>query len=224
MVDDQIFREVDEDLRRERWAQLWERYGTLFLMAALAVVAIIAGVLAYQNWQITERQAAGDKFITALQQDSAGKTEEAYKTLEALSEDSTTGYEMLASLHLAARKAAAGQTAEAEVLYKKIAVDGGADKILRDYAKLNLALLRLDGASFDETRDALAEFVIAGGAWRATALEVVALAGLKEDKLDEAQERFSEIVKDNASPSALRRRAQIMLDVIATRRAQQDAG
>lgn len=224
MVDDQIFREVDEELRRERWATIWNRYGVLILAGALAVLLVIGGIIGWQKWQVSARQSAGDQFIEALKQESAGKTESAFKTLEKLADGSTKGYELLASLHLAARKASAGETAEAELHYKKIAVDGGADKILKDYAKLNLALLRLDGASFEETKGALQEFVTPGGAWRATALEVVALAALKEGKLDEAQSGFTEIVGDRSSPSALRRRAQIMLDVIATRRAQRDAG
>lgn len=224
MVDDQIFREVDEELRREKWEKLWQRYGTYFVLAAVGVVAIAGGIIGYQKWQVSQRQSAGDEFISALKLESAGKEEDALKRLQALSDESTTGYELLASLHLAARKASVGQSAEAELLYKKIAVDPSADKLLLDYAKLNLALLRLDGASFEETSGALAAFTTEGGAWRSTALEVVALAALKENNLDEASERFRQILDDRSSPSALRRRAQIMLDVIATRKAQQQTG
>lgn len=220
MVDDHIFREVEEELRRERFANLWKRFGTVIIGAIVGVVVVILGILWWQDRQVANRQAAGDTFIEALKLASTGKEDEANAKLETLAEDSTDGYELLARLHLAAKKAAVGQTAEAELLYKKIVVDASADSILRDYAKLNLALLRLDGATHEETLNALKGFIEPGGAWRSTALEVVALAAMKEGKFEQAQERFTEIVSDSATPSALRRRAQIMLDVIATRKAE----
>ncbi len=220
MVDDHIFREVEQELRRERFTNLWNRFGTVFIGAAVGLVIVVAGILWWQNRQVANRQAAGDTFIEALKLASTGKEEEANEKLEVLADSSTDGYELLARLHLAAKKAAFGQTAEAELLYKKIVVDASADSILRDYAKLNLALLRLDGATHEETMNALKGFIEPGGAWRSTALEVVALAALKEGKLDISQQRFTEIISDSATPSALRRRAQIMLDVIATRKAE----
>ena len=220
MVDDHIFREVEQELRRERFTNLWNRFGTVFIGAAVGLVIVVAGILWWQNRQVANRQAAGDTFIEALKLASTGKEEEANEKLEVLADSSTDGYELLARLHLAAKKAAFGQTAEAELLYKKIVVDASADSILRDYAKLNLALLRLDGATHEETMNALKSFIEPGGAWRSTALEVVALAALKEGKLDISQQRFTEIISDSATPSALRRRAQIMLDVIATRKAE----
>lgn len=219
MVDDQIFREVDEELRKERLQAIWKKYGTWIVGGVVGVVLIVGGLGIWQNWQVSQRQAAGDEFIQALKLVSKGEGEKAAKLFEKLSDDSPSGYELLARLHLAATRAKNGQTAEAEILYKKIAVDPSVDKILGDYAKLNLALLRLDGASYKETSEALGSFVTAKGTWRGTALEVIALAAMKEGKLDEAKKNFNEIIAARSLPSALKRRAQIMLDVIATRKA-----
>ncbi len=216
MVDDNVFREVDEELRRERLAKLWELYGVYVVGVAVGVVLLMLGGIWWQNKQISDRQAAGDKFIEALRDVSKGEDKKAEDAFKGLINDSPAGYELLARLHLAASKASSGETGEAEILYKKVALDPSADKILRDYAKLNLAILRLDAATYDETLAALGEFIKPGAMWRGTANEVIALAAYKEGKLDIAKKRYSEIIVEAGAPSALKRRAQVMLDVIAT--------
>ncbi|MBV9138099.1 MAG: hypothetical protein JO357_13665, partial [Hyphomicrobiales bacterium] len=38
-----IFREVDEDVRRDRFERIWKQYGNLIVAAALVVVAAVGG-------------------------------------------------------------------------------------------------------------------------------------------------------------------------------------
>jgi hypothetical protein len=220
MVDDNVFREIDEELRRERLAKIWDKYGTLIVGAIAAFILLIAGSIWWQNQQTLKRQAAGDQFIKALRDVAKKDTEKADTVFKALIENSPEGYEIMSRLHLAANLAAKGQTGEAEILYKKVTLNPSADKILRDYAKLNLAILQLDGATYDETLKALGEFTKAGAIWQGTANEVVALAAYKEGKYNEAKTHFNDILTNKSTPSALKRRAQIMLDVIATTQAQ----
>jgi len=218
MVDDQVFREVEQELRRERLQAFWQRYATLLIGGVVAALAVISAILWWQSAQITNQQAAGDQFIKALQLSSQDKTQEANKILEALSKNSPKGYELLSTLYLAGNRVQEGQTAQAETLYKKVSNNPTADKILKDYAKLNLALLRVDGATYDETNKALGSFTKPNASWRSTAIEVMGLAAFKEQNWDVAQKHFNEIIADKSSPSSLKRRAQVMLDVIAARK------
>ncbi len=220
MVDDNVFREVDEELRRERLEKLWEKYGTIVIGAIILLVLSVAGSIWWQNQQVSKRQAAGDQFIQALRDVAKDDTDKADAKFKALIESSPKGYEDLSRLHLASNLAAKGQTGEAEILYKKVTLNPSADKILRDYAKLNLAILKLENATYEETSKALSEFTQKGAIWQNTANEVVALAAFKEGKFEDAKSKFSEILTNKSTPSALKRRAQIMIDVISSREAQ----
>lgn len=219
MVDDQLFREVEEELRRERMQQFWSKYGTLIIGAICGAVLLVGAGIWWKNSQISARQANGDQFIEALQLSAAGDAKKAEALLKTLSSESGAGYEQLAGLYLAGLHSEAGRKEEATALYKKIAEDRSADKILSEYAELNLALLALEGASYDKTKEMLSAYTGKGEAWRGTALEAVALAALKDKKLDEASTHFRTIADDAGLPGSLKRRAQIMLDVIATRKA-----
>ncbi len=218
MVDDQVFREVEEELRRDRMQAFWNKYATLLIGGVTAALVVISAILWWQSSQISKQQAAGDQFIQALQLSGQDKTQEANKIFESLSKNSSKGYELLSTLYLAGNRVQEGQTAEAETLYKKVSNNPTADKILKDYAKLNLALLRVDGASYDETNKALESFIKPNASWRSTAIEVIGLAAFKEQNWDVAQKHFNDIIANKASPASLKRRAQIMLDVIAARK------
>lgn len=220
MVDDNVFREVDEELRRERLEKLWEKYGTIVIGAIALFILGVAGSIWWQNQQVSKRQAAGDQFIQALRDVAKADTDKADEKFKALIESSPKGYEIMSRLHLASNLAAKGQTGEAEILYKKVTLNPSADKILRDYAKLNLAILKLENATYEETSKALSEFTKTGAIWQNTANEVVALAAFKEGKFDTAKTKFSDILTNKSTPSALKRRAQIMMDVISSRQAQ----
>ena len=72
-----IFQEVEEDLRRDKAARLWRRYGSYVLVAALAIVA---GTAAYVWWKqhVAARQIAeGDAFAAAAQLQPDDKAQEA---------------------------------------------------------------------------------------------------------------------------------------------------
>ena len=43
-----IFDEVDEEVRREQFKKLWDRYGTLFVALAVLIVVAVGGWRGYQ--------------------------------------------------------------------------------------------------------------------------------------------------------------------------------
>ena len=55
MVDGDIFREVDEEMKREAFARLWDKYGYLVLGAALAIIVSVAG---YKYWKYQQAEQA----------------------------------------------------------------------------------------------------------------------------------------------------------------------
>ena len=61
-----IFREVDEDLRRDRLEKVWKQYGAAIVGAVLVIVAGTAGFVAWRNHQHAEAEAQTAKFADAL--------------------------------------------------------------------------------------------------------------------------------------------------------------
>ena len=47
-----IFQEIDEELRRDRWEILWQKYGKYLVGCAVAIVAGTAAWVGWQNYQL----------------------------------------------------------------------------------------------------------------------------------------------------------------------------
>ncbi len=221
MVDsnDSFLREVNEEIRRDRLMKLWQRFGTLIIAS---VVLLFVGVAAYQwnkSRQIALEQSTGASFEAASRLAAEQKTEDALKAFEAIVKDGPAGYGALARLRIAAEHAKAGRTAEALASYEALSADTGVDELLRDFAALQAAMLRLDQADWTEMKNRLTPLIDEKRPWRAQAREVLGLAALKAGQSEEATKLFEQILGDRAASAGLARRAQEMLAVLTDRAA-----
>ncbi|MGA7384275.1 MAG: tetratricopeptide repeat protein, partial [Methylocella sp.] len=97
----EFFREVDEDLRRDRVLRYWTKYRYLLIVFAVLVVAATGGSRFYGHYREEAAQAAGTKYEAAAQLSRDGKPAEAAAAFDALSKTAPKGYAVLARLRAA---------------------------------------------------------------------------------------------------------------------------
>lgn len=209
-----IFREVDEDLRQERHAKLWSRFGKYVIGAVVLVVVVAAVVIAWQNVTEGRRQAEGESFAEALEMAREGATEQAATAFNRLAENSGSGYRALARLQAAAALVKAGNTDEAIVVYDRLATDGAVDRILRDLGALLAALHRFDAADNAEMLQRLGPLVLDSNAWRYSAREMQALVMHRSGDVSQARSLLEALADDADAPNGIRSRAAELLGVI----------
>jgi hypothetical protein len=209
-----IFREIEEDLRRDRLSNVWKRHGNALI--GLAVVVVL-GTAGWRFWSHLEQQkadATGARFRQATELSREGKASEAEAALEALSKDAPTGYRGLARFRLASeigkRDAEAGAAAF-EALANDSSVD---DPALRDLARLRAAMLIIDKADPKAIVAKVEGLAKPGNPWRNSARELLGLAALKAGDYEGAGRWFDEIVVDREAPRSLRQRANRYLALV----------
>ena len=211
---DTFVREVQEEIRRERLAQMWDRYGAIAIgLAALLVV----GVGGYQYAEYSSRnarEAAGKEFEAAMELTSAGKPQDAQRAFEALVKSAPAGYGTLSRLRIAGALAEENKRDEAVAAYDATAKDTSADPLFRDFAALQAALLRVDTADWTEMQNRLKDLINDGNAWRASARELLGLAAMKAGKEEEARKAFEQILGDSSATPATAQRAQVMMTIL----------
>lgn len=205
---DNLIREIDEELRDERMALLWKSYGTYIISAAVLVVAIVAGYKGWQSYDMSTRTAAAETFLAAANNAADGKNEEAVQAFSKLSGDAPGGYALLARLREAALLAKSGDTAGATTAYAEIAQDSGVDPLYRDLAALFGAQLALNAGKLDAASTQVASLTGDDNPWRYSAREVTALAALAKGDKAKALPLFESLAADNQAPTALRGRAR----------------
>ncbi len=217
MVDnnDSLLREVEEELRREQMQKLWARYNGLIIGLALAIIAGVGGYK-YWEWQrISAAEAAGTEYTQALRLNDEKKGEDAIKAFEKIASGGPEGFASLARLQIAGADAKAGKTKEALAAYEALGNDARADRLLKSFAQLQAASLRLADADFTELQNRLTPLVAEGQPFRTSAQELLGLAALKDGKYDEARKQLEPLLIDPAATPAIQERVKIALAKIA---------
>jgi hypothetical protein len=205
-----IFEEVAEDLRRDRFNEFWHRYRWAIFGAAALLVAGTGAVVKWQEWQLQKDQALGDQFDAAALL-SNGDPAKAIGQLEVLAAGGDTGYRLLARFRAAAVKAGGPDKAGGVAAYDAIAADGGVDPAYRDLATILSAALQLDTAPKADLVAKLQRLAVAPNPWRFSAMEITALADLKAGDQEGALKLYQELADDlDAPPSARARAAEVI--------------
>ena len=100
-----IFREVDEDVRRDKAAEFWTKYQNYVIGAAALLVLATAAYRFYDYRREQSAEAAGAAFQQALADSRDGKTAEAAAAVAKLTSDAPKGYQILARFADAAQVA-----------------------------------------------------------------------------------------------------------------------
>ena len=141
-----IFREVDEEVRRERLQQLWERHGNLIVALALLIVLAVGGWRGYDWWEDRKATESGAAFEAAVALAESGKQDEAQAAFSKLAKDGSSGYRVLARFREAAELAKTDPAA-AVMAYESLAAESGVGRSLQDLAVIRAALILVDTAT-----------------------------------------------------------------------------
>ena len=214
MSDDSLFREVDEEFRRDQALKLWNRYGNYVVAVALAVVIGVAGFKGWEYWQTWRAETAGAAYHHGLSQLEQDRTEEAQGVFADLADGGHKGYATLARLQLAGILTEQGQTAQAVEAYDAVANDSGAPREFRELARVRAGYLLAETESPDDLQQRLAVLDRADSPWRNAVREILATAHYRTGNLVEADRLMNEVLGDPEAPQNMRQRAQMMVQLL----------
>jgi hypothetical protein len=205
-----IFREVDEEVRREQLKKLWDRYGNYVVAAAILLVAAVAAWRAYMWWEAKKAAETGAAFEAATTLAEAGKRGEAEAAFAKIAADGTAGYRHLARMREAAEFAQSDAKA-AIAAYDQIASDRAVGPVLQDLAALRVAALLIDTGALEEAQRRLEPLAANDRTFRHTAREFLVLAAWRAGDAAAAKRWFDLITTDAQTPAATRSRVEMLM-------------
>ena len=210
-----IFREIDEELRRDNLRELWSRYGRYIIAIAVFALVVAGGIVAWQDHQLSERRAQSTRYASALTLARDGKESDAVKVFAAIAHEGG-GYAVLASFEGAGLVAKSGDREGAAAAYDRIAEASDIDPNLRGLAVLLSVMQRMAETDPHTTIDRLGPLTASGNPWRPSAIELTALARLQSGDKPGALDLFKSLADDPATPQGLRARAAEMAVALAS--------
>jgi hypothetical protein len=209
-----FIREIEEEVRREKLTTLWNTYGKWAIGCLAAFVLLVAGWQWYSAFKVDQAQKAGAQFEEAIAQLEGDNKKDGLALLELLTKEGSPAHATLARLQLAAVYRKAGEMDKAAALYMAVADDTTADQLLRSFAKLQNATLKVDNGTWTDTKNRLNDLANDVSPWRYTARELLGLAAFKHKKWSEAKEAYSNLLADTGAPPTIKQRAQMALALI----------
>ncbi|MEE9208993.1 MAG: tetratricopeptide repeat protein, partial [Kiloniellales bacterium] len=139
-----IFKEVDEDLRRDNLEKLWKKYGFQIIGLAAAVVLGVAGVQGWQAYDLDQRSKLSDRYGAARELAQGGEATAGLDAMIDLSEASGGGYAGLAAFEEARLRVESGDTGGAIAVWDRIAEGSGLGPGFKEAATLFSILHQID--------------------------------------------------------------------------------
>lgn len=205
-----LFEEVEEQLRSDRYKQLGRTL--LPWMLGIAAAALIAA-LAYWGWdawRTKQTDAASEKYVAAMDAFTSGDRATAQKLWTEVSQTQSKAYKSLALMHLAA---GAQTPAEAAKLLDQ-AAESAPDPVIGDAARLKSAFALLDTASLKDLEGRLKPLMEDGRPYRIQAREALAFAKLKSGDTAGARGDFVLISQSLDAGQGAQARAQAAIGLI----------
>ena len=205
----ELFDEVDEEVRREQFKKLWDKYSLYFIALMVLIVAAVGGWRGYQYLEAKKAAEAGAIFEKAVELSEQGKHAEAETAFADLAAKAPSGYRTLARLRAAAEAAARDPKAAAK-MYDDIAADRSIGGEWQDLAKIRAAGLLVDSASYADIRQRLETSAEPKSTFRHSARELLALSAWRNNDMTAARKWVDAIAEDGETPPGLRSRAEAL--------------
>jgi hypothetical protein len=203
-----IFQEVEEEVRRERYERLWKDYGNHIIAVCSLIIQSVAGFQAWRAYELGQRQEFATRFIAASQSAATGDAAAAERAFTALVPDAPSGYESLAKFRIV--NAQLAQNKRDAAIAGLRALTEVSDPLLSAAARLRLAWLLADTAPRAEINTLIAPLAAENSAWRFSAQELTAYLDLKGGKRNEALAAYTKLAADANASDDLRQRANMI--------------
>ena len=210
---DDIFKEVDEELREERLTKIWKRIGPYVIGILSGTIIITSAVIGYREYDETQRQNWGVQFAEAMNLSEEGNWQESLDLFETLTEKTNLGYKTLSLFQAASLYAKNGNKEKALEIYQSLE-NKALDENFRDLATLMLIYLQFDNADPEILEKRIEKLASKGNPWYYNAMELKGFLFAKQKNKEKQIEIFNILSKDNKAPEGVRTRANDMLAIL----------
>lgn len=205
-----IFNEIDEEVRRDKIKELWDRYQAYIIAGAVLIVLLVAGWRLYEWWEAKKAAEAGTAFQAAMTLSAEGKHAEAEAAFAKIAEAGAQGYRDLSRLQAAAELAQRDPKA-AVAAFDALAADTRMPQAMRDLAALRSAALLIDSEPYENIRQRLEPLAAPDRPFRNSARELLALSAWRSGDKDAVRKWADMINADASAPPGMRQRVEILL-------------
>ena len=202
----ELLREIEDDIRREKFDQLWQHFGKIMVGVSVAVVLATIVVVMVQNHRQAVAMEQTGQFIKGLDRLKLEDYKGAIEAFAQISSDDHSPYYGIAMLRRAQAQSAGGDKDGAAKTYQALAAHNGT---FGELAKMQSADDKLIAP------DKKSPFYYSQSEWKGWQL-------MQAGKKDEAVTQFLALRDDAEAPYSMRQRMQDAVQQLAPDKTMND--
>ena len=206
-----IFQEIDEDLRRDRWENVWKKYGKYVLGGAAVIVLGTAAWVGWQEYKLQQNLSVTYQMRAAMEAARAGNSEAAIEGFTAVSAAGDSQQAALALLQEAALRANNDDLESARGIYQAVRDNGDLADPYRALATIRLVEVDLDTGDAGTMLGWLEPLAADASEWRFVAWELSAYLEKRQGNTAAAKSFLDRLLADDDTPVTARARAEAYL-------------
>ena len=210
-----VFQEVDEELREEKYKSIWRKYKYYVIGGVILFVLAIAANAFWKDYNLKEINDRSERFFTALEMAQEDKVN-AITLLEefASKEEKNAKYNVLiARFSEAAIRRSEKDFNGALVIYKSLANNNISD-FYADYAKLSSAEMLITLNNKKEARLILDNLINNSSDLKYIAMEYLGYIEIDEGNFSKARTIFINIAEEASSSVNMKNRSREVLSIL----------
>ncbi len=209
----EILDEIKEDLKDEKYAQLWEKYGSYVIAAVLGIIVATSGSVWWKSHSLAKYEAAGSTIYEIIMTDEKLMDfKKAINKYSSVIEKDSPEYSAIAGLRKAAISIKDGKAEDALKVYIQVTENSNAPIEMRELASL-LYIYNSKNANEDVDKQ-LEEVSKNDSIFKYSALEILAVNKISEGNKKAAKEALELIINDSKAPLNIVERSREMLSII----------
>ena len=208
-----VFNEVDEQLRSQRYQSMLLQWWPFAAAAAGAALIVALGVWGWNKHEADEDAKASIAYQAGIDAVGKGDIAAAQRQFAGVAASGPPTYRALSLMHEAQISLDQKKPDDAVRLFDQ-AAKVAPDAIIGDGARLKAAWVLMDDHPLSEVEPRLTPLTTAKSPYRSMAREALAMAYLRAGKLDEARGAFAVLALSQDASQAAQARAHAAMDMI----------
>ncbi len=211
-MSEEFIREVDEELKEEKYIKLWKKIGPYVISFAVGIILFTTGFVGWNGFVEKKKQRLGDDFTSAVNLIKDKDIDTALFALEKITDEASDGYVTMAKMKKASILISQEKVEEGLGIYLDLEVSA-IDQSFKDIATILYVLNAMDYKAPEILLKKIERLTV-NNPWKFSALELTGFLHVKNNDISKANEVFNRILEQTNAPATLSGRARDMLEYL----------
>ena len=208
-----IFNEVDEDIRKERYQNLWSNYGKYIIAFLMLIVIAFSLTQYFQAKNISDNKAILDMYYSAAEGIEKNQLDFANNELEIVYNQKNKMLAALSGFKMSETYLNNNQKEEAILLLEKIVANRSLESIYRELALYKYIMINFENIDISSIEKKIVSIGVNKNTLHPYFQEIIGIKYLTAGNIEKANSVFTDLLLNEDTPFDLKMRLDKLIQI-----------